>query len=62
MTRGFCCHSKRKNKEEAQKTSHGEADICPGAQPDLQACAWLMGAAGWRSVVSAGGNGELADR
>jgi hypothetical protein len=36
--------------------------ICLGAQPDLQACAWLMGAAGGRSVVSAGGKGELGDR
>jgi hypothetical protein len=62
VTRGFCCHNKRKKKEEAQKTTHGEADICLGAQSDLQACAWLMRAAGGRSVVTAGGKGELGDR
>jgi len=62
VSRGFCCHNKRKKKEEAQKTTHEEAYICLGAQPDLQACAWLMGAAGGRSVVNAGGKGELGDR
>jgi hypothetical protein len=62
VSRGFCCHNKRKKKEEVQKTTHEEAYICLGAQPDLQACAWLMGAAGGRSVVGAGGKGELGDR
>ncbi len=49
---------RRRLKKPPMKKPH----ICLGAQPDLQACAWLMGAAGGRSVVSAGGKGELGDR
>jgi len=64
VTRVLSCRSKRekKSRRRLQKTSHGEAGIRQGVQPDLQARGWLMGAAGGRSAASAGGKGELGDR